>query len=60
MMLAHHFPGLQLSVDALDDMTPAQIRGLVEAGKKVLEQRARERWAQIKVLAQASSGARLR
>lgn len=51
MHLASHFPGLGLTVEQLDEMTPAQIGALVTAGRKVLKLQADERWAELKAIA---------
>jgi hypothetical protein len=59
MFLAHHFPGLSLSPERMDALSPEDSAALIGAGQKVLKHKAEERWSHTKILAMAS-GARIR
>jgi hypothetical protein len=58
MWLARYFPGLGLSVDDVDDLTPEQTDQLRKVGRKLLNSEADERLAHTRVIA-AAAGIRL-
>lgn len=58
MWLAHHFPGLSLTIERLDAMTPEETQALVKAGRKILKARSDEWLGHTRVIA-AAAGARV-
>lgn len=60
MGLAHHFPGLQLSVNDVNEMTPETTAELRKAGDKILKRELKERLALAEVTGLAAAGVRTR
>lgn len=58
MALARNFPGLALSVDDVNEMTPEMTAALKKAGKKVLDVEREERWAHTRMIALGVRGGR--
>lgn len=59
MWFAHHFPGLNLDIDALDRLTPEQTHALRKAGERVLGDQEKVRLGHTRVIA-AAAGVRIR
>lgn len=55
MWLAHHFPGLHLTLEDVDQMTPEATTALRQAGNQLLKVEFEERWAHTKAIARAAA-----
>lgn len=56
MGFAHHFPGLQMTVEQLADLATGDIDALYAAGQHVLAKAAEERFAHTKLIVAALGG----
>lgn len=59
MWLAHHFPGLGITPEAIDEMTPEQTTALRKAGEAILKDERELQFAHTKLIARAA-GMRMR
>ncbi len=54
MWLAHHFPGLSLRPEDVDQLTPERTEMMRKVGEKILSDESKERLAHTKVIARAA------
>lgn len=55
MDLARHFPGLNISLRDVMNMTPEETRAIHDAGEKILKRDREERWAHTRLIATAGA-----